>query len=62
MVSGTFVVDPLEGENVDSQAEMRPRDKDAWEPMRLTPVGNLGTVMTDKTGSVTDTGGAAMKP
>jgi hypothetical protein len=36
-------------------------DKRSWEPMKLTPVGNLGAVIQDKTGSFLDGGkGSAM--
>jgi hypothetical protein len=37
------------------QVEAQPAPKAQWEPMRLTPVGNLGTVMQAMNGSGTDT-------
>jgi hypothetical protein len=38
------------------------RKKRSWERMKLIPVGNLGAVIQDKTGSFLDSGkGSAMK-
>ena len=34
----------------------KPPNKKAWAPMQLTPVGNLGTVMTAMMGSGADGG------
>jgi len=35
-----------------------PRRKEQWEPLRLTPIGNLGTVLRTTGGSVSGDGGA----
>jgi hypothetical protein len=38
----------------DTQVQLEPESKETWEPMRLTPVGNLGAVMRGNTGSKSD--------
>jgi hypothetical protein len=38
----------------EKQVEAQPARKAQWEPMRLTPVGNLGTVMQAMAGSGPD--------
>ena len=42
------------------QPKAQPAPKAQWEPMLLTPVGNLGAVMQGSTGSKNEAGG--MKP
>ena len=45
----------------ENQLQTVPARKE-WEPMRLTPVGNLGAVMQGANGSVPDTGGGGLRP
>jgi hypothetical protein len=45
-----------------SEKSSRPAEKAQWEPMRLTPVGNLGSVMRGSAGSANDGGGVKAKP
>ena len=40
-----------------SQESSQPDEKAPWEPMQLTPVGNLGSVMRGAGGSKNDGGG-----
>jgi hypothetical protein len=44
-----------------SEESVQPAKKAQWEPMRLTPVGNLGSIMQGGVGSKNDGGGTFNK-
>jgi hypothetical protein len=43
---------------VEHEPGFEPRRKERWEPLQLTPIGNLGTVLRTTGGSVNGDGGA----